>query len=126
MMNHRTLVPLLFLSVAGAAVAAEPPEASDPAVKRCADAAARRLAGGGFGGARAAAVTPQRGSACILRWEDKFSASNPKKVATLIVVPIDVELLAGATPRKATLQARCGFTDKKFLAVEILETAKPC
>jgi len=124
--DRRTLASLLCLAAASSALAAEPPEANDPAVKRCADAASRRLAGGGFDGARAAAAMPRRANACILRWEDKFSASNPKKVATLIVVPVDVELLAGATRRKATLHARCGFTDNKLLALELVENDKSC
>jgi len=110
----------------GFAQSPEPPEARDPSVQRCADSASRRLAGGGFDGARAAAVTPRRADACILRWEERFSASNPKRVATMIVVPVDVELISGASRRQTTLHARCGVTDGKLLAIEIVAGGKSC
>lgn len=127
MINIRIAVAsLVCLAAAGATLAADPPEAKDRNVARCADAAARRLAGGGFDNARAAAVMPRRADACILRWEEKFSPSNPKKVATLIIVPVNVELLNAASKRNATLHARCGFTDNKLLAIEIVESDKAC
>ena len=113
-------------AVPAIAASADSPEARDPNVKRCADTAGKRLAGGGFDGARAAGATARRADACILRWEERFSASNATKVATLVVVPIDTELLAGATRRKATLHARCGFNDGKLRAFEIVEQDKSC
>ena len=108
------------------AASSEPPEARDPTVARCAESASRRLAGGGFDGARAAAVVARRADACILRWEEPFSASNRKKVATMIVVPVDVELISGASRRQTTLHARCGVTDDKLIAIEIVAGGKSC
>ena len=109
-----------------AAAAADNPESRDEPVKECAHTASQRLAGGGFDGARAATVKPHNADACILRWQDRFSATNPMKVATLIVVPLDVELLSGATTRSVKLQARCGFNDNKLRAIELVQNDKPC
>jgi hypothetical protein len=109
------------------AAAAERPEGRDAAVKKCAEVASRRLAGGGFDGARTDAVTPRHPDSCILRWEQAFSATDATKVATLVVVPVDVQIVgANNAHRATTLRARCGFTDGKMRAFELLEKDVPC
>jgi len=109
------------------AAASDRPEARDASVKKCADVASRRLAGGGFEGARADAVTPRRPDSCILRWEQAFSATVTTKVATLVVVPVDVQIVGAANAHRATtLRARCGFTDGKMRAFELVDKDVPC
>jgi hypothetical protein len=39
---------------------------------------------------------------------------------------VKVELIAGPSRRNATLHARCGVTDDKLIALEIIENDKAC
>src|SRR5262245_27284044 len=106
--------------------AGERPEARDPAVKRCADAARTRLEQKGFDGASAGGISARRADACILRWQSRFNSADPTKVATLIVVPIDVELRSGTSSGGTTIYARCGLTNDKLQALDIVATDSSC
>lgn len=62
----------------------------------------------------------------ILRWEKSFSAGNPTPVATLIVVPFDLDLKAGEALRTTTVSARCGFTSGTMKGFEVVAADKLC
>jgi shikimate kinase len=119
-------VAAAFAGIVSCAFAADPPEATDPDVRRCAVTAQQRLARNGFDHAKVVHADARRRDACILRWEDRFSAGNPTKVATLIVVPVDVELKTATATHATTVNAHCGYTDGKLQAFEIVAGDKPC
>jgi hypothetical protein len=117
---------LLGAVCAGAAHAADPPEATDLDVRRCVETAKKRFVRIGYDHAKVLHAEPRRADACILRWEERFSPANPTKVATLIVVPVDLDLQADDRVRAATVHLRCGYTDGTMKAFEIIPGDKPC
>jgi hypothetical protein len=120
------VVGVLGASGAARAAAPSPPEASDIDVRRCVETAKKRFVRIGYDHAQVLHAEPRRADACILRWEDRFSTADPTKVATLIVVPVDLDLKDDATVRSATVHLRCGYTNGTMKAFEIVPADKPC
>jgi len=130
---QRTWAKLWLLSMMGALcasgaarAAAPPPEVNDIDVRRCVETAKKRFARIGYDHAQVLHAEPRRADACILRWEDRFSAADPTKVATLIVVPVDLDLKGDTAARSATVHLRCGYTNGAMKAFEIVAADKPC
>lgn len=120
------------LCASGAARAAAPPppppppEVNDVDVRRCVETAKKRFVRIGYDHAQVLHAEARRADACILRWEDRFSAADPTKVATLIVVPVDLDLKGDTAVRSATVHLRCGYTNGTMKAFEIIPAGKPC
>lgn len=111
---------------ARAAAAPPPPEASDADVRHCVETAKKRFVRIGYDHAQVLHAEPRRAEACILRWEAAFNPANPTKVATLIVVPVDLDLKTDAAMRSATVHLRCGYTGGTMKAFEIVPADKRC
>lgn len=118
-------VAVIAAALAAAGALAQTPEATDPAVARCAATASLRLETKGVGGRAVATVVADRANSSIDRWEAAFSAANSQRVATLIRVPLTVTYGDGVLPFRSLLEARCGLTDDRMLAFEIVPVAMP-
>ncbi len=130
---QRTSAPVWLVCViaaigasAAARAAPAPPEAGDVDVRRCVEIAKKRFVRIGYDHAQVLHAEPRRADACILRWEDRFSTADPTKVATLIVVPVDLDLKGDTATRSATVHLRCGYTNGTMKAFEIVPADKPC
>ena len=124
-MPLRALYVLLTAALAVSATAAQTPEATSPTVARCAAAASLKLEAHGVDGRAVATVVADRANASIDRWETAFSAANSQHVATLIRVPLTVTYRDGALPFRSLLEARCGLTNDRLLALETVPVAMP-
>ena len=124
-MPPRALYVFLTIALAASATSAQTPDATSPAVARCAAAASLKLEAHGVGGRAVATVVADRANASIDRWEAAFSASNAQHVATLIRVPVTVTYIDGALPFRSLLEARCGLTNERLLAFEMVPVAMP-
>jgi len=102
------------------------PEEKDADVRRCVETAKKRFVRVGYDHAQVLHAEPRRADACILRWEAPFNPANPTKVATLIVVPVDLDLKSLDAVRSTTVHLRCGYTDGTMKAFEIVPADKPC
>jgi|KBSMisStandDraft_5_1062788.scaffolds.fasta_scaffold09166_2 hypothetical protein len=107
--------------------AADPrPEEKDADVRRCVETAKKRFVRIGYDHAQVLHAEPRRADACILRWEAPFNPANPTKVATMIVVPVDLDLKGDDAVRSAKVHLRCGYSDGTMKAFEIVPADKPC